>query len=111
MAALAGFRQNLTRILCSGGFFMLRQQYTSLLRRFFSREIGKYRVRCKLTQEQIAERLCMAVRSYVYLEQGLSGCSGLTVVLFFLLLKEEEVLALLDVIRKELEEAGKHDAA
>ena len=43
---------------------MLRKQYKTLLRRFLSREIRKYRTQCKLTQEQISERLCMAPRSY-----------------------------------------------
>ena len=70
---------------------MLRQQYISLLRQFLSREIRKYRTRRRLTQEQISERLCMAPRSYTDLEHGICGCSGLTVVLFLLMLKDEEV--------------------
>lgn len=90
---------------------MLRQQYKALLRRFFSKEIGKYRARCRLTQEQISERLCMAPRSYADLEHGDCGCSALTVVLFLLLLKDEEVLQLLHGARKALEEAGRNDAA
>ena len=89
---------------------MLRKQYKTLLRRFLSREIRKYRTQCKLTQEQISERLCMAPRSYADLEHGACGCSGLTVVLF-LLLKDEEVLQLLHSARKELKEAERHDAA
>lgn len=90
---------------------MLRQQYKFLLRRFLSGEIRKYRIQCRLTQEELSERLCMAPRSYAYLEHGACGCSGLTVVLFMLLLKDEEVLQLLHTARKELKEAGEHDAA
>lgn len=90
---------------------MLRKQYKSLLRRFLSREIGKYRTQCKLTQEQISERLCMDPRSYADLEHGACGCSDLTVVLFLLLLKDEEVLQLLRSARKELKEAERHDVA
>lgn len=90
---------------------MLRQQYSSFLRRFLSREIRRYRTQCQLTQEQLSERLCMAPRSYADLEHGICGCSGLTVMLFLLLLKDEEVLQLLHGARKELEEAGRHDAA
>ena len=90
---------------------MSRQQYKCLLRRFLSGEIRKYRLQCELTQEQISEHLCMASRSYAYLEHGISGCSGLTVVLFLLLLKDEEVLQLLQSARKELKEAENHDAA
>lgn len=90
---------------------MLRQQYKSHLRRFFSKEIQKYRTQCHLTQEEISERLCMAPRSYADLEHGTCGCSCLTVVLFLLLLKDEEVLQLLRSARKELKEAEQHDAA
>ena len=90
---------------------MLRRQYLSRLRRFLSGEIRKYRIQWQLTQEQISERLCMAPRSYADLEHGECGCSGLTVVLFLLLLKDEEVLQLLRGARKELKEADRHDAA
>lgn len=90
---------------------MLRQQYKSFVGRFFSNAIGKYRAQYRLTQEQISERLCMAPRSYADLEHGESGCSGLTVTLFLLLLKDEEVLQLLHDARKELKEAEQHDAA
>ena len=90
---------------------MLRQQYKSHLGRFFSREIQKYRAQCHLTQEEISERLCMAPRSYADLEHGMCGCSCLTVVLFLLLLKDEEVLHLLHNVRKTLKEAGRDDAA
>ena len=90
---------------------MLRQQYLSRLRRFFPREIGKYRIRMHLTQERLAEKLCMSARSYIQLEHGEIGCSCLTVVLFLLLLTDDEILQLLRGIRKELQEAARHDAA
>lgn len=90
---------------------MLRQQYKYCLRRFFSKGMRKYRKHNRLTQEQMSERLCMAVRSYADLEHGECGCSGLTVVLFLLLLKDADVLELLHSARKELEEADRHDAA
>ena len=90
---------------------MLRQQYKSLLGCFLSEEVRKYRKQCRLTQEQLSERLCMAPRSYADLEHGVCGCSGLTVVLFLLQLKDEEVLQLLRSVRKVLEEAEHHDVA
>ena len=90
---------------------MLRQEYKSLLRQFFSKEIQNYRAQSKLTQEQISELLCMAPRSYVDLENGTYGCSALTVVLFLLQLKDEEILQLLRDVKKELEEADRHGAA
>ena len=90
---------------------MLRQQYKSLLSRFLSGEVRKYRTQYRLTQEQLSERLCVAPRSYADLEHGVCGCSGLTVVLFLLLLKDEEALQLLHSARKVLEEANRHDVA
>lgn len=90
---------------------MLRQQYKFFLRRFLSREMGRYRAERRLTQEELSERLCMAPRSYADLEHGTYGCSGLTVMLFLLLLKDEEVLQLLRRARKVLKEAARHDAA
>ena len=90
---------------------MLRQQYKSLLSRFLSGEVRKYRTQYRLTQEQLSERLCMAPRSYADLEHGVCGCSGLTVVLFLLLLKDEEAPQLLHSARKVLEEANRHDVA
>ena len=90
---------------------MLRQQYKSILSRFLSGEVRKYRTQYRLTQEQLSERLCMAPRSYADLEHGVCGCSGLTVVLFLLLLKDEEALQLLHSARKVLEEANRHDVA
>lgn len=111
MAAPAGFRQNFTRILQSGGPLMLRQQYASLLRRFLSRELGRHRARRRLTQEQLSERLCMAPRSYADLEHGVCGCSGLTVVLFLLQLQDEEVLELVHGARETFEGAGHHGVA
>lgn len=90
---------------------MLRQQYKSLLRRFLSREIRAYRARCRLTQEQLSELLCMAPRSYADLEHGACGCSDLTVILFMLLLRNEEVLQLVHGAREAFKEVGQHGAA
>lgn len=111
MAALTGFRQNFIKILCSGGSFMSRQKYKLLLRKVFSEEIKKCRTQRQLTQEQMAERLCMEPRSYIDLEHGECGCSGLTVVLFLLQLKDEEVLRLLCGVKEELKKVNRNDAA
>lgn len=90
---------------------MLRQKCISLLRRFLSRSIRKYRMQHQLTQEQLSELLYMAPRSYADLEHGTCGCSALTLIRFLLLLKDEEVLRLLHEIGQVLEEAERHDVA
>lgn len=90
---------------------LLRQQYGSLMRRFFSRELRGYRTQCRLTQEQLSELLCMAPRSYADLEHGICGCSGLTVILFLVRLRDEEILRVVHSARKELKEAGDHGVA
>lgn len=90
---------------------MLRKQYKVHLRRFFSKEIGRCRIRKGLTQEQFAERLCMDPRSYADLEHGESGCSCLTVILFLVQLSDEEILLAVHGVKKVLEEAARHAVA
>lgn len=90
---------------------MLRQCYKLLIQRLFSSHLRQYRGQRGLTQEQMAELLCMAPRSYADLESGAYCCSGLTIILFLLLLEDEDILHLLHNARKQLREAAQHDAA
>ena len=62
----------------------IRSQYTQLLKARFSSELYLHRKSRKLTQAQMAQRLCMDERSYIKLEHGQSCCSGLTLLLFLL---------------------------
>lgn len=62
----------------------IRKQYVQLLTVIFSREVNLSRKSRKLTQAQMAQRLCMDERSYIKLEHGQSCCGGLTLMLFLL---------------------------
>ena len=62
----------------------IRKQYVQLLTTIFSREVNRSRKSCKLTQAQMAQRLCMDERSYIKLEHGQYCCGGLTLLLFLI---------------------------
>ena len=55
------------------------------------------RARLRLTQEQMAEHLCMSPRSYIDIESGLSMCGTLTVVL--LLMDQDDPASVLAELR------------
>lgn len=90
---------------------MLRQHYKHLVRDLLSTRLRQYRGEARLTQEQMAEQLCVATRSYADLEQGKYGCSGLTVIRFLLLLGDGEALRLIHIAGEQMEEADQHDVA
>lgn len=90
---------------------MLRQRYRHLIQRLLSIRLRQYRGESGLTQEQMAELLCMAPRSYSDLEHGIYSCSGLTVILFLILLGDGAAIHLLHIARKLLKEAAHHDPA
>lgn len=90
---------------------MLRQQYKHLLRNLFSGRLRQFRGEAQLTQEQMAEYLCVAPRSYADLEQGKYGCSGLTIIRLLILLGDNEALRLIHAAEQQMKEADHHDAA
>lgn len=90
---------------------MPRQEYKNRLRKLFSGRLRQLRTEAQLTQEQMAERLCVAPRSYADLEQGKYGCSGLTVIRLLIFLGDTEALGLLHAAEQQMKEADQHDAA
>lgn len=69
-------------------------QYRNLLQEFLAERIKGCRKGRALTQEVMAERLHISPRSYAYLERGIYGCSAATLMFFFLILTDEEVIQL-----------------
>ena len=55
-----------------------------------------------MTQEEMADRLAMANRTYIYLDHGKTCCSGLTLALF-LIYACEDPLMFLEELRYALE--------
>ena len=60
----------------------MRKHYETIFKRFFCTTL--FRIRCdqNITQEEMADRLAMSTRSYIDLDHGKTGCSGLTLALF-----------------------------
>ena len=63
----------------------------------------RYRAKRKISQEQMAMKFMMSVRSYSDLEHGISFPSGMTFARFLLLLTKEEQKEMLEDIRLEIE--------
>ena len=63
----------------------------------------RYREKRKISQEQMAMKFMMSVRSYSDLEHGISFPSGVTFARFLLLLTKEEQKEMLEDIRLEIE--------
>ena len=63
----------------------------------------RYRAKRKISQEQMAMKFMMSVRSYSDLEHGISFPSGVTFVRFLLMLTKEEQKEMLEDIRIEIE--------
>lgn len=111
MAAPLSFRQNFIEILYFQEVLMVRQLYKPLLRSLLSEQMRRFRSQRRLTQEQMAERLRVAPRSYADLEHEKYTCSALTVFLFLTLLEDEDIIHLVRSLQKQIEQADHHDAA
>ena len=80
----------------------MRKQYTQILKDYFhSRLIGS-RNDMGISQEQMAELLVMASRTYIDLDHGKSGCSALTLILYLLYVCDEPQV-FLDELREAFE--------
>ena len=63
----------------------------------------RHRAKRKISQEQMAMKFAMSVRSYSDLEHGISFPSGVTFARFLLLLTKEEQKEMLEDLRLEIE--------
>jgi DNA-binding XRE family transcriptional regulator len=75
------------------------------MKTFFHRKLIHRREALGMTQEEMAERLAMANRTYVYLDHGKTCCSGLTLALFLIYACEDPVL-FLEELRYALEQSN-----
>ena len=67
----------------------MRKQYIQVLKTFFNQKLFHSRVALGITQEEMAERLAMACRTYVYLDHGKTCCSALTLALYLIYICED----------------------
>jgi len=75
-----------------------------MFQEFIRVQIHDYRNVRAYTQEQMAELLHVAPRSYFDQEHGKYGFSAVTVIFYFLMLSREEALSLLEELDELLNE-------
>lgn len=83
----------------------MRKQYTDTLKHFFHKKVKRSRKDLGITQEEMADRLLMAGRTYIDLEQGKNCCSALTLALYMIYVSSDPVRFL-----EELREAFELDS-
>ncbi len=62
----------------------MRKHYSDILKKQFYHYLIETRATLGLTQEQMAEKLVMDVRSFMYLDHGKHSCSALTLSLYLI---------------------------
>ena len=72
------------------------------IRECVASELLVYRKQYELSQEQFARMLRISARSYIDLEHGLSFPSAVTLLHWFLLMDEQEILCFLTTIEEYL---------
>ena len=82
----------------------MRKLYLSALKSYFHKQLIRRRTELGLTQEQMAQRLMMSVRPYVYLDHGETCCSALTLVLFLIYICDDPK-KFLDELRHAFEDS------
>lgn len=61
----------------------MRNHYEEILKRFFCKRLLDARtIELHITQDEMAQKLAMAPRSYADLEHGINSCSAVTLSLF-----------------------------
>ena len=80
----------------------MRKQYIGIFKEFFYKKLIYSRNELGISQEEMAERLEMAVRSYIDLDHGKTSCSAVTLVLYLIYVCDEPQ-AFLDELKAEFE--------
>ena len=70
------------------------REYKDLTREYLTPKLKPWRKKHKDTQETMSEKLRMSSRAYAQLERGKCGFSCTTLLLFFSLLTNEEIIVL-----------------
>lgn len=81
----------------------MRKICTNILRDLFHTHLIRTRDALAITQEEMADRLMMADRTYADLDHGKSGCSALTFALYLIYICPDRG-AFLEELRRALEE-------
>lgn len=80
----------------------IQSEKKAVLQSLLPKEFRKYRQAYALSQEQLARKLGISVRSYIDLEHGLFFPSATTLILFMLQLNDQELLSFLSAMAEVL---------
>ena len=85
----------------------MRKTYEKILKKYFYEHLILTREQLKLSQTKMADKLFMNTRSYVNLDHGKVGCSGLTLALYLIYFCDDPK-SYLDELQKAFEEDKNH---
>ena len=80
----------------------MRNHYTKVLKAFFHQKLFRSRIDLGISQEEMANRLAMANRTYIDLDHGKTECSSLTLALYLVYICTD-LLKFLEELRNAFE--------
>ena len=87
----------------------MRKTYEKILKKHFYEHLISKREELQLSQVKMADKLIMDTRSYVNLDHGKAGCSGLTLALYLIYCCDNPK-GYLDELREAFESEEEHSA-
>lgn len=87
------------------------RKYEDLFLAFWIVHIREFRIKMELTQEKLAEKLCLSTRNYQKLERGVHKPSTITIILFLYLLSDQEIISFTRSFGQMVEKAHSQEVA
>ena len=87
------------------------RKHESLFLAFWVVRIREFRIKMELTQEKLAEKLCLSTRNYQKLERGVHRTSAITIILFLYLLSDQEIISFIHSFGQMVEKAHSQEVA
>ena len=87
------------------------RKHESLFLAFWVVHIRGFRLKMELTQERLAEKLCLSTRNYQKLERGIHKPSAITMILFLYLLSDQEIISFIRTFDQLVEKADSQEVA
>ena len=82
------------------------RKHESLFHAFWVVRIREFRIKMELTQERLAEKLCLSTRNYQKLERGVHKPSAIMIILFLYLLSDQEIISFIRSFGQMVEKGG-----
>ena len=90
---------------------MLLRKHESLYLDFWVVRVREFRIKMELTQEKLAEKLCLSMRNYQKLERGVHKPSAIMIILFLYLLSDQEIISFTRSFGQMVEKAHSQEVA